>query len=194
MFFNKSAFFSIIILGILVFISSWLVIKSVKKQIKKTKLSQDFIINQAENIHYDKVNHDGHLTYSIFAKSAIRYINEDALLSQIEFFFYNKNEMKTYWHLSSDYAKCTEKNNKIHFFGQVTIENKNRKDITPKIKITTNRIFYTSLNDTLKTDDIVTIIEPNSNNITTGIGFLGNLKQGNFSLLNNVESYYDGKK
>jgi len=194
MFFSKPAFFSSFILAAFVSVSGWFVIKSLEQQIGKGKLPQHFIINTAKDLHYNSINDQGELSYSAFAKDATRYMNEDALLNTVNFVFYNKGQTEAPWHITSNYAKTTEKNNKIRLYGKVIMQKYSQNNSVPQVKITTEQALYDTPSDTLNTDDLVTITEPGTDNITTGIGLLGYPKQGNFSLLSNVRSYYAGRK
>lgn len=194
MFFSKPALFSSVVLAALVSISGWFVIKSLEQQIRKEKLPQDFIINKAKDLHYNRINDQGELAYSALAKSATRYVNEDALLHQVDVVFYNKGQTEAPWHITSNYAKTTNKNDKIRLYGKVVMEKKRQNHALPEVRVTTEQVLYDSPSDTLNTDDLVTIVEPGTDNITTGIGLLGYPKQGNFSLLSDVRSYYAGRK
>ena len=194
MFISKSAFSSSFILAAFVSVSGWFVIKSLEQQMSQGKLPQHFIINTAKDLHYNKIDGQGELSYSAFAKDATRYMNEDALLTAVNFIFYNKGQAEAPWNITSNHAKTTEKNDKIRLYGKVIIQKYSQHSSLPQVQMTTEQVLYNSASDTLDTEDLVTITEPGTDNITTGTGLLGYPKQGNFSLLSNVRSYYAGKK
>ena len=192
MFFSKRVFFSSIGLAIVVSTSAWLVIKSAQEQISKGDLPADFIESTARDVSYQKFNASGEMVYQGHSLTAKRYHNGDALLGDVNIIFYNKDKTQSPWYIDSKYAKVTQSNDKIHMYDHVVMQRKRTGKNSPAIKIQTKQVIYLDSKDDLTTKDKVTITEPETNNITTGFGLKAKSKAGEFKLLKNVRSYYEG--
>lgn len=193
-FFRKPVFFLSIFLIPLVSISGWLIIRCLEQQVIKEQLPQNLIINRTQDLHYDKISKQGKIIYSAVFKSTTRYVNANNLLHDIATIFYNQKQMETHWYITSNYAKTTNKNDKIILYDTIVIEKKYQDHDLPEIQITTEKMLYDNPNDTLSSDGLITIIKPGTNNTITGVGLLSYPRKGSFFLLSNVRSYFSSRK
>ena len=187
-------FFLSIFLTLLISISAWLIIKYLEQEVIKEPLPQNFIINETQDLHYDKINQQGKVIYSAVFKSTTRYVNKNNLLHDIATIFYNQKKIETPWYITSNYAKTTNKNDKITLYDTIVIEKKYQDHDLPKVQVTTEKMLYHNTHDTLNSDSLITIIKPGTSNIITGIGFFSYPKKGSFFLLSNVRTYFSSTK
>ncbi len=194
-FFGKRAFVSTVSLAIVVSVSGWFVIKSAEEQVLKGDIPPNFVVNTAENLRYIKTTDKGSIAYIADAKTAKRYQNEDAIMSDVKIRVFNTQDpSQKPWDISSNHAKVTNNNNNAQMYDHVVMQRAGDGINTPPIKIASELVNYDNNKDFINTDKLVTITEPDTDNITTGVGLTGHPNQGDYQLLSNVRSYYVGNK
>ena len=181
--FIYSIFFTILII-----ISSLFIIKSLEKKNIEKKSPKSFIINEFQDLHYDKIDNRGLILYSAAFKSTIHYKNKNILFHDIAIIFYNQKKIEKNWYITSNYAKKINKENIVNFYDKVIIDNLREG------RVFTDKVLYDDPNSRLSSSNLVAMTKLSTNFIITGIGFLSYPKQGSFFLISNVRSYFYAKK
>ena len=194
-FFSKRAFFSTLGLAVVVSVSSWFVIKSAEQQIARGELPADFIVNTAQNLRYVKTDKNGEIIYLADAQKAQRYQNENALLHKVTITVFNReNHLQKPWQITSEHAEITHQNNNVRMYGKVIMQRQGNGKNAPPIKIESPEVLYDNEKARVSSNKLVTITEPGTQNVTTGVGLIGHTNTGAYELLNHVRSYYAGNQ
>ncbi|MFZ9036091.1 MAG: LPS export ABC transporter periplasmic protein LptC [Francisellaceae bacterium] len=190
MFFSKRSVFFTLGLGLVIGSSSWLAIKSAEQQLATSNLPQDFIINKAKDVSYTRINEQGYLTYDATAKTAERMQSGNSRFAGVNAWFYSSDPLQKPWHVTSDYAKVTQNNNKITLFDHVVVKHAASGRTGIPVEITTDHANYWNNKDFLTTDAWVVISQPDTRNNTVAKGLIAYPDKGQFKLLSHVRSYY----
>ncbi len=191
MFFSKRSLISSFVLTGVVAITSYLAMKSTESFNIGGKLPNDFQVNEAKNIAFTEIDKDGKVKYILNAEDSVRYADGKADVNQVKLLTYSDNQNNP-WHITAKTAEILNDNSKIFLSGGVVITRDAEGKKAPAIKITTESGSVFPKRNYVESNDLVTMTEPGSNNIMTGVGLKGYLNPTNLTLLSNVRTYYVG--
>jgi LPS export ABC transporter protein LptC len=172
-------------------ITSYLAMKSTESFNIGGKLPDDFQVNEAKDVVFTQIDKDGKVKYVLHAQDSLRYADGKGDISDVKLLTYSDDQNNP-WHITAKKAQILNDNTKIFLSGGVVITRDADGKKVPPIKITTESGSVFPKRNYVESSDLVTMTEPGSNNIMTGVGLKGYLNPTNLTLLSNVRTYYVG--
>jgi len=190
MFFSKRSIASFSALTSVVALTSFLAMKSVDNFNFGVKLPDDFPVNNAENVTFTQIDQNGEVKYIMKSNTLVRYENGRSKLDGVNILTYSQSSKKP-WKITSAKALIFDENNKVDLSGGVLITRDQDGPSSPPIRVATESGTLYPKKDHVETNKLVTLTQPGSDNIMTGVGLKGDLNPVNLTLLSKVRAYYD---
>ena len=140
-------------------------------------------------IHVTQMTVSGTLDYTGSADKMIKYSDGKSRLFQIQFINYTKDQTPP-WQLTADNGWSYPNNSQIDLWDHVHIWKEASKTSHP-LDFTSAQLTYYPAQDFATTDVFVQFTEPDTHNITTGVGMRAHPKAEKIQLLSKVNSTYE---
>lgn len=176
----------------LVGLTNYFALKNVESKFHATPIGTH-IAGIGENVQVTQMQPNGTIDYTATANKVVRYSDGKDRLFQIQATSYGKNPMSP-WHLSANNGWSYANNSELYLWDQVHIWKNPAQNINTAaypIDFKTSILTYYPAQDFATTDQLVTFTEPNTPNITTGIGMRAHPKADTLQLLSKVNSTYE---
>ena len=185
---SKQSYIGSISLALLVLVTSWVAV--INSRLNPIRNIAKVVTGKAQNITVLQMNNLGRPSYQAVVKQANQFGNGDVIFHDINAITFPADQSSP-WHLSADHGRSTDNNQQVYFWGHVTAYRPKSANNAAFLFKTTTLTVYPQQNFA-ETDDPVTLSEPGTKNVTTGIGMRAYSKpQKIIHLLSDVHSTYE---
>lgn len=186
--YSKRSIFSTFLLILLVAVTSWFSIKNQKFQMPHIR--PQMVSETIANAIVTKMNQKGQVQYQAHANHIIKLQSGKTFLTTVHGTLYAKNRSMPPWQIRADKGELTHSNRELTLIDNVVIY-RHANALAAPYKLTTTILHIFPKRHYAKTLAPVTIYQPGTPNITTGIGMTANMHNKTITLLSDVHSTYD---
>ncbi len=186
--YSKRSIFSTILLILLVATTSWFSIKNQKFQ--TPNILPEMVSETILNAAITKMNHQGQIQYQAHADHITKLQNGKTFLTAIHGILYPKNRSLPPWQIRANKGELTQSNRELTLSDDVVIYRQANALAAP-YRLTTNTLHIFPHQHYARTSEPVTIYQPGTPNVTTGIGMTADMHTKTITLLSDVHSTYD---
>ncbi len=176
-------------LAIVATASSWWVVDLSMQYVGQNDLADDFVLGKAHQMTYQKRQINQIDAYHGQADQAWLYADGHQSYDDVTMRLYNQQKPdQPPWQIQAPKAKVNSDHTDVWLHNHV-VATREAFGSQPPMTIKTKQAHYQPNEQTITTDQWVTIQQTDTANGTIGKGLDGQINQGNYQLLSNVRSY-----
>jgi LPS export ABC transporter protein LptC len=185
---GKRAYFSSLVLIMIVGVSSWY---SIRDDNTPQEPEKAYVRSRGKQIQIAQMSPQGILKYTAHAESAEQYSDGPTKLMQPILDLYDpKGGAGHPWNIRSDEAIVIDAHQRITLYGHVVIS-REKTDQAPPIRLLTDHVVLYADQDYAETDDPVTIEIPGTRTHMLAVGMKAYLHPERLELLSRIRSTYE---